>query len=89
MYADAPADSNDELDGAQEPCTVSFDNSYRRLLVGFSRGACRVYNYNNGSVIHELLSDATGTHSSQDRYAVIVGKRKAVREMAFARGNFS
>ena len=46
-------------DGDPQPSAVAFDNTYRRLLVGYSRGACRCFNYSNGSVIHELASDAT------------------------------
>jgi WD40 repeat protein len=49
----------DDSGGVQEPTALSLDEACRRLLVGFSRGACQVYNYSNGSVIHELVSDAT------------------------------
>ena len=57
VYAHAPKEDHHE--SPQDPTAVAFDDSFRRLLVGFSRGACRVYNYSNGSVIHDLLSDAT------------------------------
>ena len=55
----AHAFKEDHHESPQDPTAVAFDDSFRRLLVGFSRGACRVYNYSNGSVIHDLLSDAT------------------------------
>jgi len=59
----------------QNPTAVSFDSSFRRLLVGFSRGACRVYNYSNGSVIHDLLSDA-----SAEIKAITMTPNKGMRE---------
>ena len=62
IYAEPPlSDKNDTLqqEALQRPTAADLDNSKRRLLVGFSRGACRVYNYSNGTVIHDLASDAT------------------------------
>jgi len=62
IYAEPPlSGKNDTLqqEALQRPTAADLDNSKRRLLVGFSRGACRVYNYSNGTVIHDLASDAT------------------------------
>ena len=80
VYADPPQRGKGETmhDALQTPTAAALDDSKRRLLVGFSRGACRVYNYSNGSVIHDLVSDATAEitaismpHASQLREQLI------------------
>jgi hypothetical protein len=61
VYAEPPPSGKNDTkqDALQRPTAAALDSSKRRLLVGFSRGACRVYNYSNGTVIHDLTSDAT------------------------------
>mgnify|MGYP000897072390 CR=1 FL=1 len=50
-----------------------FDVSERRLVIGWSQGAVQVYNFSNGTLLHNLLTDA-------------VGPVAAVGQVAYARG---
>jgi hypothetical protein len=61
VYAEPPPSGKNDTkqDALQRPIAAALDSSKRSLLVGFSRGACRVYNYSNRTVIHDLTSDAT------------------------------
>jgi hypothetical protein len=80
IYAEPPlSDKNDTLqqEALQRPTAADLDNSKRRLLVGFSRGACRVHNYSNGTVIHDLASPRVTRHLASPRVCLSSAKLRS------------
>jgi len=57
FFVDAPATSLE----SQKPTAACFDNSLRRLMIGFSQGTVRLYNYSNGVLLNDLTNDSTGS----------------------------
>jgi WD40 repeat protein len=54
--------------------SASFDQSQRRLLVGWSQGSVQVYNFSNGTLLNNLLGDTTAKVTAITHAAYTKGK---------------
>ena len=48
-----------QQDGTDQPVAVTamrFDGSLRRLIAGFNDGCVRIFNFNNGAILREVLA---------------------------------